>query len=48
MAPSLVTIDASQPLDQIFDIIVRDGGVILSNFLTADLLLECMDTGRWR
>ncbi|KAL4945154.1 hypothetical protein BDV06DRAFT_209654 [Aspergillus oleicola] len=44
MAPSLVTIDASEPLDKIYKIIERDGGVIVSNFLSPELLKECMDS----
>ncbi|KAF2639692.1 hypothetical protein P280DRAFT_453694 [Massarina eburnea CBS 473.64] len=44
MAPSLTTIDASEPLSAICDIIVRDGGVIVSNFISSELLKECMDT----
>ncbi|KAL4864668.1 hypothetical protein BDV12DRAFT_205605 [Aspergillus spectabilis] len=44
MAPSLVTIDASEPLEKIFEIIARDGGVIVSNFLSQELLKECMDS----
>jgi hypothetical protein len=44
MAPSLVTIDASEPLNKIFEIIARDGGVIVSNFLSPELLKECMDS----
>ncbi|RDW86476.1 phytanoyl-CoA dioxygenase family protein [Aspergillus mulundensis] len=43
MAPSLVTIDSSEPLDKIYKIIERDGGVIVSNFLSPQLLKECMD-----
>ncbi|KAK7407834.1 hypothetical protein QQX98_010005 [Neonectria punicea] len=42
MAPSLATIDASEPLDKILDIIARDGGVIVSNFLEPKLLKESM------
>jgi hypothetical protein len=38
MSPTLVTIDASEPLQAILDIIARDGGVIVSNFLPSDLL----------
>ncbi|RSL75208.1 hypothetical protein CEP51_011079 [Fusarium floridanum] len=40
--PSLVTIDASQPLDKINEIIARDGGVIVSNFLPRDVLDKAM------
>ncbi|OJJ00288.1 hypothetical protein ASPVEDRAFT_149251 [Aspergillus versicolor CBS 583.65] len=42
MAPSLVTIDSSEPLEKIIKIIERDGGVIVSNFLSPELLQECM------
>ncbi|KAL3479177.1 hypothetical protein BJX99DRAFT_268591 [Aspergillus californicus] len=44
MAPSLVTIDASEPLEKINEIIAQDGGVIVSNFLSPELLKECMDS----
>ncbi|WVR04389.1 hypothetical protein IAU60_001391 [Kwoniella sp. DSM 27419] len=40
--PSLVTIDASEGLEKIVDIIKRDGGVIVSNFLDTELLKETM------
>ncbi|KAL6231034.1 hypothetical protein BDW75DRAFT_233945 [Aspergillus navahoensis] len=43
MAPSLVTIDSSEPLEEIYMIIERDGGVIVSNFLPPELLKECME-----
>jgi hypothetical protein len=39
-APSLITIDASEPLERIYEIIARDGGVIVSNFLPPQLLVE--------
>ncbi|EGU77054.1 hypothetical protein FOXB_12437 [Fusarium oxysporum f. sp. conglutinans Fo5176] len=42
MAPSLVTIDASEPLEKVFSVIDRDGGVIVSNFLSPELLKESM------
>ncbi|KUJ06753.1 uncharacterized protein LY89DRAFT_692351 [Mollisia scopiformis] len=42
MAPSLVTIEASEPLEKIVDIIARDGGVIVANFLSSELLKESM------
>ena len=42
MATPLATIDASEPLDKIFDIIARDGGIIVSNLLSPELLNECM------
>ncbi|KAG7529661.1 hypothetical protein FFLO_05505 [Filobasidium floriforme] len=42
MSPTLVTIDAGEPLQAILDIIARDGGVIVSNFLPPDLLKETM------
>lgn len=43
LAPSLVTNDASKPLESICDIIVRDGGVIVANFLSSELLSEAMN-----
>lgn len=42
MPASLVTIDASEPLETINEIIARDGGVIVKNFLSPDLLQECL------
>ena len=42
MAPSLVTIDACEPLDKILKIIEQDGGVIVSNLLSPELLKESM------
>ncbi|KAK5022455.1 hypothetical protein LTS07_010115 [Exophiala sideris] len=42
MAPSLVTIDASEPLDKIIDVVLRDGGVIVANMLSPELLKEVM------
>ena len=41
--PALVTIDASEPLDKIYDIIARDGGVIVRNLLSPELLAETME-----
>ncbi|KUL89783.1 hypothetical protein ZTR_00584 [Talaromyces verruculosus] len=43
MAPSIATIDASAPIDMIIKIIEKDGGVIISNFLSPDLLKETND-----
>jgi hypothetical protein len=43
MSPSLVRIDATEPLDKILDVIERDGGVIVTNFLSPELLGESMD-----
>ncbi|KAI4840586.1 hypothetical protein E4T44_07907 [Aureobasidium sp. EXF-8845] len=43
MPPSLVRIDATEPLDKILDVIERDGGVIVTNFLSPELLRESMD-----
>ncbi|EED24637.1 conserved hypothetical protein [Talaromyces stipitatus ATCC 10500] len=43
MAPPLVTIDAAEPIEKIIEIIEKDGGVIISNFLSPDLLKETMD-----
>lgn len=45
MAPSLVTIDVSEPLDKILDIIARDGGVIVSNLLSPELVRELLAAG---
>nr|XP_019050669.1 phytanoyl-CoA dioxygenase [Kwoniella bestiolae CBS 10118]OCF29599.1 phytanoyl-CoA dioxygenase [Kwoniella bestiolae CBS 10118] len=42
MPQSLVTIDASEPLEKIYEIIERDGGVIVKNMLSPELLAECM------
>jgi hypothetical protein len=47
MSPTLVTIDASEPLQAILDIIARDGGVIVSNFLPPDLLNETMSSSKY-
>lgn len=47
MTPSLTTIEATEPLEKIIEIIERDGGVIVSNFLTPDLLGECMETSQY-
>lgn len=46
MAPSLVIIDASAPIDRIIKIIEKDGAVIISNFLSPDLLKETNDASR--
>lgn len=43
--PSLVTIDASEPLEKINEIIARDGGVIVSNFLPGHVLEKAMEDG---
>jgi hypothetical protein len=47
MSPTLVTIDADEPLQAILDIIARDGGVIVSNFLPPDLLKETMSSSEY-
>ena len=41
--PALVTIDASEPLEKIYDVIARDGGVIVKNLLSPGLLAETME-----
>jgi energy-converting hydrogenase Eha subunit C len=46
MAPSLVTIDASEPLDKIIDVVLRDGGVIVANMLSPELLKEVMGASK--
>jgi hypothetical protein len=38
----LVTIHASEPLDRMLEIIARDGGIIVSDLLSPELLGECM------
>ena len=48
MTSSLVTIDASESLEKIYEIIERDGGVIVSNFLSQELLKECMDSSEYK
>ena len=40
MSPSLVRIDAAEPLEKILGVIERDGGVIVTNFLSPELLKE--------
>lgn len=47
MSPTLITIDAGEPLQAILDIIARDGGVIVSNFLPPDLLKETMISSKY-
>jgi RNA:NAD 2'-phosphotransferase (TPT1/KptA family) len=47
MSPTLITIDAGEPLQAILDIIARDGGVIVSNFLPPDLLKETMTSSEY-
>lgn len=42
MVPSLVRIDANEPLDDILKVIERDGGAIVTNFLSPELLEELM------
>ena len=46
MAPSIVTIDSSEPLGKILEIMERDGGAIVSNFLSPELLKDCLDARR--
>ncbi|TYJ56766.1 hypothetical protein B9479_002536 [Cryptococcus floricola] len=41
--PQVVTIDASEPVEKIHEIIARDGGVIVSNFFSPELLKETED-----
>jgi hypothetical protein len=48
MSPSLARIDATEPLDKILDVIERDGGVIVTNFLSLELLKESMDTSKFK
>ena len=44
---SLVTIDASEPIGKINEIIARDGGVIVSNFLSSELMQECLEASKY-
>ncbi|KAF8847910.1 hypothetical protein BDZ45DRAFT_733284 [Acephala macrosclerotiorum] len=47
--PPTVIIDASEPLKKIPNIIVRDGGVIIANFLSPELLKKTMAASeQWR
>lgn len=45
--PSLVTIDASEPVEKINEIIERDGGVIVSNFMPREIMEQAMADGRF-
>jgi hypothetical protein len=47
MPPSLVRIDANEPLGNILDVIERDGGVIVTDFLSPELLKESMNTSEF-
>jgi hypothetical protein len=47
MPPSLVRIDATEPLEKLLDVIERDGGVIVTNFLSPELLKESMNTSEF-
>jgi hypothetical protein len=47
MPPSLVRIDATEALGKILDVIEREGGVIVTNFLSRELLQESMDTSEF-
>lgn len=46
MVPPLVRIDASESLDSILKVVERDGGVIVTNFLSPELLNELMAAGK--
>lgn len=46
MPPSLVRIDANEPLDDILKVIERDGGAIVTNLLSPELLKESMDASK--
>lgn len=47
MPSSLARIDATEPLERILDVIERDGGVIVTNFLSLDLLKESMQASEF-
>lgn len=40
--PTLTTLDASEPLEKIYDVIAREGGVIIKDFISPELLNETM------
>ena len=43
MSPrQIVTIDSSEPIEKINEIIARDGGVIVANFISPELREECL------
>lgn len=39
---AVVTLSATEPLDKIYEVIARDGGVIVKDFLSPELLEELM------
>ncbi|KAM0542272.1 hypothetical protein ACHAPJ_012880 [Fusarium lateritium] len=39
----IITVDASEPIENINEIIARDSGVIVANFLSSNLLQECLN-----
>lgn len=43
MPPPLARIDVTEPLETILHAIEKDGGVIVTNFLSLDLLKESME-----
>lgn len=45
LPPSLVTVDASEPIEKINEIIARDGGVIVANFLPQQLINKSTKDG---
>jgi hypothetical protein len=47
MPPSLTRIDATEPLEKVLDVIERDGGVIVTNFLSPELLKESMEASEF-
>jgi hypothetical protein len=48
MPQSLVRIDATEPLEKLLDVIERDGGVVVTNFLCPELLKESMDASEFK
>jgi len=47
MSSSLKRIDATEPLEDILGVIERDGGVIVTNFLSPELLKESMNASEF-
>lgn len=48
MPQSLVRIDATEPLEKLLDVIERDGGVVVTNFLCPELLKESIDASEFK
>jgi hypothetical protein len=44
--PTLITLEASAPLEDVNKILERDGGVIIANFLPMDIISKAMKDGK--